>query len=118
MALPDPLSLTLGGAQSLAKIVDDGLKSQYLTADNLLSEVVSHQVNSKRRTMIRLDQTKVAADPLTAVNKSLVGSVYTVFDFPLWGFSTADKIALFTALNGQLTASTNALLTRIVNGEH
>lgn len=118
MALPDPLSLTLGGAQSLAKIVDDGLKSQYLTSDNLLTETVSHTVNSKRRTMVRLDQSKVAADPLTAVQKQLVGSTYVVFDFPLWGFSTADKIAQFTALSGQLTASTNALLTRILNGEH
>lgn len=118
MALPDPMSLTLGGAQSLPKIIDDGLKSQYLTADNLLTETVSHQVGSKRRTMIRLDQTKVAADPLTAVQKSLVGSTYVVFEFPLWGFSTADKIAQFTAISGQLTASTNALLTRIINGEH
>jgi len=119
MALPDPLSITLNGAKSLARIIDDGLKSQYTTADGLLAAQVSHQVTSSgRKTLVRLDEIKTAADPLTAVQKSVLGSAWIVFQDPTWGFSTADKIARYTALNGMLTASTNAILTRILGGEH
>jgi hypothetical protein len=120
MALPDPQSVTLSvGVVSIPKIIDDGLKSVYMSADGTVIETISHQVTpQKRRTMIRIDNSKVAADPITSVNKSIVGSGYVVLEFPTWGFTEADKIALFAALNTQLSAGTNALLKRILGGEH
>jgi hypothetical protein len=65
-----------------------------------------------------VDKDVVAADPITALNKSLTGSVYVVFDFPLFGYSTADKIAMFGGVNTQLSASTNLVLTKILQLEH
>ncbi len=119
MALPDPLAITLDGAKSLPRIIDDGLKSTYVTADSKLTLTVSHQVTSKKkRTVIRIDETIVAADPLSAVQKSMVGSTYIVFDFPLWGFDLTKKLNQITALHALGSASTNAVYTRILNGEH
>lgn len=120
MALPDPQPLTLNGAQSLAKIIDDGLKSVYTSPDGKITLTVSHQITAgkRRKTLVRIDETVVAADPLTAVNTTMTGSTYVVFDFPVWGFSQAQKVAQLTGLTGSLTASSNALATRILNGEH
>jgi len=65
-----------------------------------------------------VDQDIVAADPISAINKSLTGSCYVVFDYPLFGFSTATKINHFTGLSAQLTATTNLVLTKILQLEH
>jgi hypothetical protein len=122
MALTQPLALTIGSALSLPRITDDGMKGEYWTADRMVRETVSHAVtrgaSGRTRSLVRVDKDVVAADPITAINKTLTGSVYTVFDFPLWGFSEADKIAIFAGLNTQLTASTNAILKQIIALEH
>lgn len=120
MALTDPLSITIGAAISLPRVSDDGLLSQYWSADRLVRETVSSQLLSSQRsrTMVRVDKDIVAADPLTAINKSQSGSAYLVLDFPLWGFSTADKIAICTGLFTQLTATSNAMLTKVIQFEH
>lgn len=122
MSLADPQSITIGSAISLARVSDDGFKSQYFSADRLVRETVSSQYttgsNGRTKTLVRVDKDVTAADPISSLNKSLTGSVYVVLDFPLFGYTTADKIAMFTGLSGQLTASTNAVLTKIVQLEH
>lgn len=122
MSLADPLSITIGSAISLARVSDDGFESQYYSADRLVRETVSSQLtqgsNGRTKTLVRVDKDVVAADPISSLNKTLTGSAYVVLDFPLFGFSTADKIAIFTGLSGQLTASTNSVLTRVLQLEH
>ncbi len=122
MSLADPQSITIGSAISLPRVSDDGFKSQYFSADRLVRETMSSLLtsgsNGRTKTLARVDKDVVAADPITALNKSLTGSVYFVFDFPLWGYTTADKINMFTGLSGQLTASTNAVLTKLLQLEH
>lgn len=123
MSLADPQSITIGGTTySVARVSDDGYKSQYFYADRSVRETVSSQLtkgaNGRTKTLFRVDKDVVAADPISALNKSLTGSVYVVLDFPLYGFSTADKIAMYTGMSTQLTASTNAVLTKIVQLEH
>jgi len=120
MALNDPLSLTIAAATSpLPRIIDDGLKSVYISADGKITETVSHQVTSqKRRTLVRIDLSKVAADPFTAVNKVIPASVQFVFEFPTWGYTEQEKIDAYVGLNAQLTAATNAILKRVLAGEH
>lgn len=122
MSLADPQSITIGSAISLNRVSDDGFKSQYFSADRLVRETVSSQyttgASGRTKTLFRVDKDVVAADPVTALNKSLTGSVYVVLDFPLLGYTTADKINMFTGLSGQLTASTNLVLTKILQLEH
>jgi hypothetical protein len=52
--------------------------------------------------MIRLDQTVIAADPLTAINSSQKLGVYLVIDEPSFGFVDADVDNLVDALVGWL----------------
>lgn len=123
MSLTDPQSITIAGSTlSLARVSDDGFKSQYFSADRLVRETVSSQYTTgssgRTKTLVRVDKDVIAADPISALNKSLTGSVYVVLDFPLIGFSTADKIAMFTGLSGQLTAATNAVITKVLQLEH
>jgi hypothetical protein len=122
MSLADPQSITIGSAISLARVSDDGFKSQYFSADRLVRETVSSQYTTgqsgRTKTLFRVDKDVIAADPITALNRSLTGSCYVVFDYPLLGFSTADKIAMFSGMNTQLTAATNTVLTKILQLEH
>lgn len=117
MAFADPQSVNLGaGAVSLPSVVGGGPNSQtYQSADATLRLLVSQAVGRDSiSSMLRLDQTKIAADPISTVNKSLLGSFWVVGKFPLWGFSEAEKIALYTGLTGQLEASTNAVLKKLL----
>ena len=120
MALTDPQSITIGSAIALGRTQDDGGTSIYRSADLTVLETVSAQQTKagRIRSQIRVDQSKVSADPLTAVNIQQTGSVYIVFDFPKFGFSTAEKIQIFTGLNGQLTATSNKVLTQLLGLEH
>jgi len=122
MSLADPQSITIGSAISCARVSDDGFKSQYFSSDRLVRETVSSQYTTgssgRTKTLFRVDKDVVAVDPISALNKSLTGSVYVVFDYPLLGYTTADKIAMFTGLSSQLTATSNTVLTKILQLEH
>jgi hypothetical protein len=120
MALSDPLSITIGSAISLPRVKDDGLGSQYWSADRVVRETVASQMTSLRsRTNVRVDKDVSWTDPLTGLPRLNTGSAYVVFDFPLnASFSTADKIAIAAGLFTQLTASSNAMLTKVLQFEH
>jgi energy-coupling factor transporter ATP-binding protein EcfA2 len=61
--------------------------------------------------MARLDQTVIAADPLTAVNASQKAGVYIVIDEPQFGFDNASIENLVEAVKTWLTsANINAML--------
>lgn len=118
MALSDPQSINIGSALTLPRVSTEPTRSKYQTSDGTVSLTVSQSSSSTRlRTLFRVDKFVVAADPITAVNKSVLGSFYLVGDFPLmnFGFSEAQKIEMFSGLTGNLTASTNANLKAILS---
>jgi hypothetical protein len=88
------------------KVSDDKTSSNYSSADGTLEFKVSHQINTDRsRRMVRLDQTVIAADPLTAVNFSQKAGVYLVIDEPRFGFENADIEYIVDALKLWLTSA-------------
>lgn len=120
MALSDPQSVTIGSAISLPRIVTDAQRSIYASADGIVRLTTSQSASSTRiRSLVRLDKNVVAVDPITAVNKSVLGSVYLVMDFPQmnFGFSSADKVAIYSGLAGNLTAASNANLIALLGGQ-
>lgn len=106
MAYTDPQSVTINAvAQSLPRTSTGASESVYTKADGTVKLRISHQIaKSRTRRMIRLDQTKIAADPLTAVNSQLSASVYIVIDEPKIGFDDAELDYLVDALVGWLTS--------------
>lgn len=118
MAFADPQSVNDGSAHSLAR-TGQGLDSgAFRNTTDGFEMKISHSYGKRVRHEIRLDQTKIVADPLFAANNIPVGaSVYLVVNHPNSGFTPAQLVSLTTALLGNLTASTNANLTKLVGGE-
>lgn len=108
MAYADPQTVTINGvANTLPRVLTDGLKSVYQNSDETLVLTISHEIlkNGRIRSMARLDQRKVVADPLTAVNDYQTLTEYKVIDRPSYGFVLNDVSYLDTAFNTWLGAT-------------
>jgi hypothetical protein len=103
----DPQSVTVNTvATDLPRIKVGDQNATYRSADETLQMRVSHQsTGSRNRRMVRLDQTVIAADPLTSVNTSQTAGVYLVIDEPNFGFDDVDLDHLVDALVLWLTSA-------------
>lgn len=116
--LTEPISVTIDGvAHSMPRVSTQESKSIYVAADQNHTFTVSHQKTSANRvrSMVRIDERVVAADPLTAANKYESASIYVVFDVPAFGFSIddVDDIA-----RGFITWLSTANVTKVLGLEH
>jgi len=120
--LSDPQSVTIGsspGAVSCPRVIVDGPKAIYRSADDTVNLTVSHleTKDGRMRHMARIDRTVVAADPISAQNSSKAASVYVVIDQPSFGFTDTQLYEMFGALNGWLLANTGAICYKILGNE-
>lgn len=80
---------------------------------------VSHAFGRRNRRTIRIDHSKIAADPLQpSVNGRYSMSTYIVCDTPLVGYSNAEIKQIVDGLTAYLTASTGARVTQLLGGEN
>lgn len=108
MAFADPQPVTINSVlTNLPRVQTDGLMSVYMSADGTLKLTVSHQVQNdgRVRSMGRLDQTKVATDPISSANKSVTLSIYTVIERPSFGFSSTEVDQLATGYKSWLSST-------------
>jgi hypothetical protein len=119
MSLPDPSTITIAGTPAtLPRTSVDEDSSKYTSADGLILLSASHDYGKRIRRMIRLDTSKLTADPFKPSENVKVGmSVYTVFDLPPAGFPNADALAAFVGFNTYLTATSNAVVSKLLGGE-
>jgi hypothetical protein len=81
--------------------------------------MVSHQTGKRNRHLFRVNHSKVASDPFqSSVNAKYDLSAYIVIDAPLVGYTVAEQKAVVDGLIAQLSASTGALITKILGGEN
>lgn len=108
----DPQSVTVNSvAQSMPRIKTGNTDCTYRTADGTYQLRISHQSTKSRvRRMVRLDNTKIAADPLTAQNVSVSAGVYVVIDEPIVGYTDAELDYLVDALTAWLSSGNIAKL--------
>lgn len=110
----DPTSITIAAvAESFAAISRGDQKSTYRTADGELTLTISRSKNGagsnpRRRYLVRIDQQKIAADPVSSDNADVSLSVYTVMDVPEWGFTTAQIDDVLQGLQSFLTTANSA----------
>nr|URG15150.1 MAG: coat protein [Leviviridae sp.] len=112
----DPQSVTINAVPvSLPRVnIGDG-NSTYRSADETVQVRISHQASKgRKRRMVRLDQTKVAADPISAVNSSQKAGIYIVVDEPSFGFTDAELDYLVDALVAWLTSGN---IAKLLGGE-
>ncbi len=116
MAFTDPQSVTVNSvAQSMPRVKSDGTSAFYQKSDETFKLTISHQKpNNRIRSMVRLDQRAIVADPLTAVNDYETLSYYIVIDRPAVGFSQAQVEQIVAGLNAYLT---NAIVDKLYGQE-
>lgn len=88
----DPVTVTVNAvARIMGRVSTSGTSSVYESADGNWKLSISHQIQNKKiRTLARLDQRKIVADPLTAVNDYEINTTFTVLERPEVGFSQAE----------------------------
>lgn len=124
MSFADPQSVNPGGgAVSLPRISTGTNTATYQSADGLLifTPAITYAKNSRVRRVARVDHSKLAADPLTpALNRLFSTSVYLVIDSPAQGvgYSATDVLNVATGLLGNLTATSNTNLIKLIAGEN
>jgi hypothetical protein len=119
MAFSDPQSITISGsAISLPRVsTGDGL-SKYQSGDGLTQFTASSAYGRRTRRVLRVDQSKISADPFLPAQNVKVGmSCYLVFDLPVAGYSGSDAKAVFTGFNSMITASSAAMVDKLLGGE-
>ncbi len=114
--LADPQSVTINAvATSLARTLAGPNSNEYSSADGLTKMITRQAISATRfRREIRLSQQKVAADPISGLNKQLGVSVYLVIDEPRSGFTDTEIGYLIDALKSWST-STN--YNKVLGGE-
>jgi hypothetical protein len=103
----DPQTITVNAvAQAMPRVETSGRKSIYQKSDQSFTLTVSHTPSRDRvRSMARVDQKAVVADPLTAVNDYETLSFYVVVDRPLAGFTSTQTEQLIAGFKTWLDST-------------
>jgi hypothetical protein len=119
MAFADPQSVTISGtAISLPRTSFGTNSGGFQSADSLTKLSINHVVGSRARRVIRLDNSKIAADPLAAgINVKAGMACYLVVDVPSTGYDTTQQKAVIDGFLAYLTASTSAKVAQLLGGE-
>lgn len=117
--LADPISAKVAGVATNHPRIAVGAESNLYSVADGTSQVRVGGSTSKNRKRIYVTHsaTKIAADPITAVNQSQNAAVTISINAPLWGFSTAELKALVLDTMEFLSASTGANTDKILGGE-
>lgn len=120
MAFTDPQSVTIAGvAQSMPRIASGPNAGSFKTNDGLVQLSVSSQYGKRTRRTLRLDHSKIAADPFVpAQNSKYSMSCYIVIDTPVTGYTVAQQKDVIDGLVDYLSASTGAKVTQLLGGEN
>jgi hypothetical protein len=119
MAFTDPQSVTINAiAIPLPRTSVEEDKSEYTSSDGLVKVTASHDVKSRVRRLIRIDHSKLTADPFKpAENVKVSMSCYIVFDIPPAGYASADVMQVYSGFKTWYTASSDAIITKLLGGE-
>lgn len=120
MAFADPQTVTINAvAQTLPRISSEKNAGVFQKDDTTVKLSVSSVYGTRTRRVLRLDFSKIAADPLLAsVNVRLSMAAYLVVDTPATGFTVTEAKQIVDALTGYLTASSGARVTQLLGGEN
>jgi len=116
MSYNDPISLTISGSAVSLPRVSSGVNSGAFSAPDGTNVVrIAHAYGKRTRRTVRLENSKIATDPLTAANAKYSMTAYLVVDVPPVGYSVAEAQAVVTALNSWLTT---ANVAKLLGGEN
>jgi len=119
MAFSDPLSVTISGSTiSMPRVSTMQDESIYQSADGLVQVQASHDSGKRYRHLLRINHSKLAPDPFRPTENVKVSmSNYIVFDVPVAGYTATEQLAVYAGFKAMYSASTDALITRLLGGE-
>jgi hypothetical protein len=119
MAFSDPQTITINAvAQTLPRTSSGINQGAFATSDGAYKESISHTYGNRTRRVLRLDASKVAADPLNPTqNKPYSMSAYLVVDIPTFGYSVTEQKQVVDGLVAYLAATSGAKVTQLLGGE-
>lgn len=119
MALSDPQDVVISGVTtSLPRTSTGPNNSVYTSNDGLIKVTLSHQYGKRNRHLMRLDHAKIAADPFSSTLSAKYSMAsYLVVDVPPVGYTVAEAKAIVDGLIAELSASSGALITKLIGGE-
>ena len=118
--LADPLPFKVATVSTNHPRVAVGSESNLYSVPDGSSQirVGGSSTRNRKRTYLTSSKTKIAADPLTAINQSVVASVTISVNSPLWGFTVAELKALVLDACDFLSATSGANTDKVLGGEH
>jgi len=119
MAFTDPLSVTISAVtSSLPRVSMMEDESIYQSGDGLVQVQASHDSGKRLRHLLRINHSKLAPDPFRPTENVKVSmSNYIVFDVPIAGYTAAEQLAVYTGFKAMYSASSDALITKLLGGE-
>ena len=119
MALADPQSIKISGTTtSLPRVSTGDFESEYLSADGLIKLSLSTVSNKRKRQVVRVDFSKITADPfIPTQNVEVSMSAYVVFDRPQVGYTNAEAKAVYDGFIEALQASSSLIITKLLGAE-
>lgn len=119
MALADPQDIVINAiTTSLPRTSTGPNSSVYTSNDGLIKETFSHQYGKRNRHLMRVDHSKIAADPFqSTLNAKYSMATYLVVDVPPVGYTVAEAKLVVDGLIAELSASSGALITKLIGGE-
>jgi hypothetical protein len=123
MAFSDPQTITINAVAQVLARTDQDPQGIFVTSDALIKETIGQQVTgsgntSRNRRLLRLDHSKIAANPFdSTLNARYNMSVYVVVDVPAVGYTVAEQKLVTDGFFAYLTASSGAKMTQLLGGE-
>lgn len=118
MALTDPISVTINAVPATLPRTGFGINTGSFSNDTGTVLVkVSHSYAKRTRRLVRLDHSKIAADPLTSANTKYSMSAQFVIDTPSVGYTPVEAKQVVDGFIAFLTAASGAQLVKILGGE-
>jgi len=121
MSFADPLTVTISAVPIvMPRTYAAGSETKYSSSDGLVNVSANHTIvkQGRERHLLRIDHSKMTTNPFdTTQNMKVNSAIYTVFDIPPAGYTDAEVLAIFAGFNTLCTASSNALLAKLLGGE-
>jgi hypothetical protein len=122
MALADPQTITINAVTTpLPRTYGREFESAYTSADGLWKLSLNHNLvkQGRQRHLLRFDHSKIAANPMvTNQNERVSMAVYLVMEVPPPGwYSNTEQLQVYAGFKGLMTASSDAIVTKLIGGE-
>lgn len=120
MAFADPQTITINAVAQVCNRTDQDPKGIFVTADGLVKESIGQEQNGngRYRRLLRLDHSKIAANPFdSTLNARYNMAVYVVVDVPQVGYTVTEQKQVTDGFMTYLTASSGAVMLKLLGGE-